>query len=88
MFEENQEMFLSMYSDMREAKASMLQDLEKGKLSEVNQINGFVSSIGKKHGIKTPFNDRVVEIITKIENSELQLSMENLRLFDTEWFEY
>ena len=57
MFEENQEMFLSMYSDMREAKASMLQDLEKGKLSEVNQINGFVSSIGKKHGIRiTSYN--------------------------------
>ena len=88
MFDENQKLFLEMYSDMREAKASMLQDLLKGKLTEVNFINGFVSSIGKKHGIKTPFNDKVVEIISKAERGELGLSMDNLSLFSPKWFRY
>lgn len=88
MFEANQEMFLTMYSDMRAAKASMLQDLEKGKFTEVNRINGFVSSMGDKYGIETPFNDTVVAIITKIENEELKLSMENLKFFTPELFIY
>ena len=42
MFNANQEMFLTMYSDMRTAKASMLQDLEKGRVTEVGMINGYV----------------------------------------------
>lgn len=88
MFNTNQIMFLEMYKDMYSAKASMLQDLEKMKKTEVLMINGYVSSIGKKHNIPTPFNDRVVEIITKIENKELPLSIENLKYFEDELFEY
>jgi len=88
MFLANQEMFLTMYSDMRAAKASMLQDLEKGKLTEVNKINGFVSQMGRKYGIPTPFNDKVVELVTKIENGELSLNMTNVDYFNPEWFIY
>lgn len=88
MFHANQEMFLTMYSDMRTAKASMLQDLEKGKVTEVRMINGFVSQAGDTYGIDTPFNDKVVEIVSKIERGELPLSMENVQLFDRSLFEY
>ena len=88
MFEANQEMFLTMYSDMRTAKASMLQDLEKGKKTEVKMINGFVCEAGDRLGIETPFNDKVVEIVTKIENGELRLSVENAKLFDPSLFVY
>ncbi len=88
MFEQNQEMFLAMYSDMRAAKASMLQDLEKGKATEVRMINGYVCQIGDKYGIDTPFNDKVVEIVSKIEAGELPLSRENVALFDDGWFDY
>ncbi len=69
MFNADQEMFLTMYSDMRTAKASMLQDLEKGKPTEVRMINGYVCQTGDKYGIETPFNDKVVEIVTKIERA-------------------
>ena len=62
-------------------KASMLQDLEKGKLTEVDAINGAVSAYGRKVGCPTPMNDRVVEIIHRIETSELRPCRENLRLF-------
>ena len=48
-------------------KASMLQDLEKGKLTEVDAINGAVSEYGRKVGFPTPMNDKVVEIIHRIE---------------------
>ena len=62
-------------------KASMLQDLEKGKLTEVDAINGAVSVTGRKVGCPTPMNDRVVEIIHRIEKGELRPCRDNLRLF-------
>ena len=63
-------------------KASMLQDLEKGKLTEVDAINGAVSEYGRKVGFPTPVNDKVVEIIHKIEKGELKPGFENLKLFN------
>lgn len=62
-------------------KASMLQDLEKGKLTEVDAINGAVSEYGRKVGFPTPMNDRVVEIIHKIEQGKLKPSFDNLQYF-------
>ena len=62
-------------------KASMLQDLEKGKKTEVDAINGVVSAFGRKFGVPTPMNDKVVEIIHRIENGELSPSFSNLALF-------
>ena len=63
-------------------KASMLQDIEKGKLTEVDAINGAVSEYGRKVGCPTPMNDRVVDIIHKIEKGELKPEFENLKYFD------
>ena len=63
-------------------KASMLQDIEKGKLTEVDAINGAVSAFGRTVGCPTPMNDRVVEIIHRIEQGELRPSFDNLRLFE------
>ena len=62
-------------------KASMLQDLEKGKPTEVDAINGAVSDYGRKVGCPTPMNDRVVEIIHRIERGELIPCSDNLRHF-------
>ena len=60
---------------------SMLQDLKKGKRCEVDAINGVVCAWGKKTGIPTPVNDKIVEIIKKEQAGELPLSRENIRLF-------
>ena len=62
-------------------KASMLQDLEKGKLTEVDSINGAVSEFGRKVSCPTPMNDKVVEIIHRIEKGELKPSFDNIKLF-------
>lgn len=62
-------------------KASMLQDLEKGKLTEVEAINGAVSDYGRKVGCPTPMNDKVVEIIHKAEQGELKPCFDNLKYF-------
>ena len=60
---------------------SMLQDLKKGKPCEVDAINGVVCEWGKKCGVPTPVNDRIVEVIKKEQSGELPLSHENIRLF-------
>ena len=62
-------------------KASMLQDLEKGKLTEVDAINGAVSDYGRRVGFPTPMNDMVVEIIHRIEKGELKPDFSNLKYF-------
>lgn len=62
-------------------KASMLQDLEKGKLCEVDAINGVVCNYGRKVGVPTPCNDKVVEILHKCEKGELKPSFDNVKLF-------
>jgi 2-dehydropantoate 2-reductase len=66
----------------RDIEPSMLQDLKKGKPCEVDAINGVVCDFGKKYGVATPINDRIVEIIKKIQSGELKAEKANIRLFD------
>jgi ketopantoate reductase len=40
-----------------------------------------VSAYGRKVGCPTPMNDKVVEIIHRIEKGELKPSFDNLKLF-------
>lgn len=60
-------------------RSSVLQDLEKGKLSEIDSINGLIVSLGENKNIPTPYNQKVIEIIHKIENKELPLSKDNVK---------
>ncbi len=62
-------------------KASMLQDIEHGKKTEVDAINGSVCAYGWRVGVKTPMNDAVVSIIHRIESGELKASFTNLKYF-------
>ena len=60
----------------------MLQDLKKGKPCEVDAINGIVCDWGKKCGVPTPINDRIVSIIKKAERGEITVSSDNVALFN------
>jgi 2-dehydropantoate 2-reductase len=51
-------------------KASMLQDLERGAKTEVDVINGGVVERGREYGVKTPLNERVVELVHAMERGE------------------
>ena len=53
-------------------KASMLQDLERGAKTEVDVINGGVVEKGREHGVPTPLNERVVELMHAMERGERQ----------------
>jgi 2-dehydropantoate 2-reductase len=68
------------YGPHRQLRASMLQDLEKGKKCEIDAINGVISAQGKNTGIQTPVNDQVVQIIKGIENGQYVYTFANLEL--------
>lgn len=65
----------------RNIEPSMLQDLKKNKPCEVDAINGVVCLWGKKCGVPTPINDKIVEIIKKCQNGELKPQPENIEYF-------
>lgn len=75
------DLFLRVYSQDREGKASMLQDLEAGRKTEVDMINGYICAIGDLYGIDTPYNDTVVHVVHQIEAHALPLSLDNLSSF-------
>jgi 2-dehydropantoate 2-reductase len=52
------------------SKPSMLQDLEAGRATEVDVVNGGVAQRGRAHGLPTPLNDRIVELVHAMERGE------------------
>lgn len=64
-------------------KASMLQDLEKGRKTEIDFINGHVSKKGREKNIPTPYNDLVCILVKKSEETkELPVFAENMKAFN------
>jgi 2-dehydropantoate 2-reductase len=52
-------------------KPSMLQDFERGRPTEIDYINGYVVQLGRKLGISTPMNARIVDTVHAITSGEL-----------------
>ena len=50
-------------------KASMLQDVEAGRETEIDFLNGGVVRFGREHGVPTPLNDAVTALIKGVERS-------------------
>src|ERR1041384_8016460 len=57
-----------------------LQDHMKGRLSEIDLINGFVAEEGRKRGIPTPANGALVEVTRRIYAGELKPDPSNLSI--------
>ena len=63
-------------------RSSMLRDIDQGRKSEIDAINGIVCEFGDKVNIETPINDKIVEIVKLIENKELKSEWSNIGLFN------
>ncbi len=63
-----------------EGKTSMLQDVEAGRKTEVDMFAGTVIAYGKKHGIPTPYNKILKELIDTIYENEQVINNKNLVL--------
>jgi 2-dehydropantoate 2-reductase len=61
-------------------RPSLLQDVMKGRRTEVDYLNGYVARKGQQVGIPTPMNEALVEVTHKVESGELKQSPANLKL--------
>mgnify|MGYP002784217856 CR=1 FL=1 len=52
-------------------KASMLQDVEAGRQTEIEVINGAISVAGREAGVPTPVNDAMVAMVTALQSRYL-----------------
>jgi 2-dehydropantoate 2-reductase len=66
----------------RDVTASMLQDIQKGKKTEVDAINGVVCETAQKVNVATPYNQMVVRIVHEFEEGNGRPGFENLARFD------
>lgn len=70
------------WNQHRKLRASMLQDLEKGRDTEIRYINGVVCDTARQHGIATPFNDKVVELVLEAQHTRSVPDFSNIMRFD------
>jgi len=64
-------------------KASMLQDLEKQRKTEIDYINGVVPRSASGKQISTPYNDMVVRLVKQAEESQTVPDFEtNIKFFE------
>ena len=61
-----------------EQRPSMGQDMAKGRRTEIEFLNGFVVREGEKVGLPARANERLVEIVKKVERGELQQDPRNI----------
>ncbi len=52
-------------------KPSMLQDIEAGRVTEIDYINGAIIKLGQEHGVPTPVNETMYGLVKTIEAKRL-----------------
>lgn len=62
----------------RRLKSSSLQSLQRGKLTEIDYINGYIASNGREYGVPTPVNAAIVNMIHEIEDGKREINVFNL----------
>lgn len=62
----------------RRMRSSMLAAIERGRTPAIDFLNGEVVTRGKRHGVPTPVNQRIVDTVWAIARRELTSSRETL----------
>ena len=68
-FEERWEAITGLLRRAVGGKASMLQDVEARRRTEIDVINGAVVEAGKAHGVPTPHNEAMVWLVRSLEET-------------------
>jgi 2-dehydropantoate 2-reductase len=61
-------------------RPSLLQDVMKGRRTEVEYLNGYVARKGREVGVSTPMNEAVVQVVQRVESGALKPDPANLQL--------
>ena len=59
-------------------RPSMLQDVMRGRRTEIDYLNGYVVDQGRRVGVKTPFNEMIVQLVHEHGVGTLKPSPKNL----------
>ena len=70
------------WDDVRSVYYVTLNFGKDAKACEIEAINGVVCREGRKYGVKTSINDRIVEVVKEIQEGKKQACGENVKLFD------
>ncbi len=74
-----QHIFLFLFGfKYRRLRSSSLQSLKRGKKTEVDYFNGYITSKGDQFNISTPVNDRLVKLVHEIEAGKRVISANNI----------
>jgi 2-dehydropantoate 2-reductase len=57
-------------------RSSMLQDIDKGRKTEIDAINGFIVELGRRYGVDTPVNEVLTAAVIGLENISLHAEKE------------
>ena len=61
-------------------RPSMLQDVMKGRRTEIEYLDGYVADRGRQVGVATPACDRITSLLKRVERGELASDADNIRL--------
>lgn len=61
-------------------RPSLLQDVIKGRRTEIDELNGYITKKGLELGIPTPINQAVVKTMIAVENGDLEPDPSNMNL--------
>ena len=64
----------------RNWRASMAQDVAKGRPTEIDHMNGYVVAQGREHGVPTPVSAAVVEVVHEVEDGRRRPEPQNIGL--------
>jgi len=59
-------------------RPSMAQDMQKGRRTEIEFMNGYIAAKGKETGIATPYNLKLVDLVMRVQRGELKASAQVL----------
>jgi 2-dehydropantoate 2-reductase len=59
-------------------RPSMAQDMEKGRRTEIEFMNGFIADEGAKVGVPAPTHAKLTEVVKRVERGELPARPENV----------
>lgn len=69
-------------------RPSLLQDVIKGRRTEVDELNGYVVKKGQELGVPTPMNQAIVDVMKALERGEIKphpANVERLRPYMPAW---
>jgi 2-dehydropantoate 2-reductase len=52
----------------------MAQDMKKGRRTEIEFMNGYIAAKGKEVAVPTPSNQKLVDLVLRVQRGELKAS--------------